>query len=144
MKTKTIQTEIIIEAPAERVWQILTNLKAYSLWNPFIIKSEGEIKTQAKLKHVMLNGQKKFTFKPIVQRVEENHYFDWIGRLFFPGIFDGHHFFKIEKMNENQVKLVHGEEFSGLLSGFLFKKIGEQTRANFVRMNQAVKTLAEK
>lgn len=33
---KTIDTEIKIYAPADRVWKILTDFYSYSNWNPFI------------------------------------------------------------------------------------------------------------
>lgn len=83
------------------------------------------------------------TFKPVVQQVEHLVYFDWIGNLFIPGIFDGHHYFRIQAISENQVKLIHGENFSGVLSSFIFRKIGNDTRMNFIRMNQAIKIESE-
>ena len=33
---KQIHTEIEISAPAERVWELLTDFAAYPQWNPFI------------------------------------------------------------------------------------------------------------
>lgn len=145
MKTKnTISTEIIINAPAEQVWAVLTDLADYARWNPFMIKSAGEIKAGARLKNVMRTSSGTMSFSPVVQRVEAPLYFDWIGNLFFRGLFDGHHYFKIQKIADNQVKLIHGENFSGILSSFIFKKIGNDTRLNFVKMNQAIKSEAEK
>lgn len=38
------------------------------------------------------------------------------------GLFDGHHFFQIEEINHIQVKQIHGENFSGLLSKIILKK----------------------
>jgi hypothetical protein len=141
--TKSITTEIIINSSAERVWSVLTDLSNYEKWNPFLIRSEGEIKPKAKLKNAMLNGNRTMTFKPVVQQVEHLVYFDWIGNLFIPGIFDGHHYFRIQAISENQVKLIHGENFSGVLSSFIFRKIGNDTRMNFIRMNQAIKIESE-
>ncbi len=142
--TKNITTEIIIDASAEKVWAVLTNLSNYKQWNPFLIKSEGEIKANARLKNTIQNGKGTITFKPVVQRVEPQVYFDWIGNLFMPGLFDGHHYFKIQTISESQVKLIHGENFSGLLSTLILRKIGNDTRMNFVKMNQAVKNESEK
>lgn len=138
-----IITEIIIDAPAAKVWNILTDLDRYPDWNPFIIQAIGRLVPGTRLTNTLRNGEKNFVFKPTVLKVEPGHYFDWIGRLFLPGIFDGHHFFRIDPVNDRQVKLIQGEYFSGLLSGMLLRKIGEETRNNFVRMNQAVKQRAE-
>ncbi|HRG78728.1 MAG TPA: SRPBCC domain-containing protein [Cyclobacteriaceae bacterium] len=141
---KIIVTEIIINAPAGRVWSVLTNLAGYEKWNPFLIKSEGEIKANTKLINVMRNGTGTMTFKPVVQRVEPMVYFDWIGHLFLPGIFDGHYYFKIQTISDSRVKLIHGELFSGILSSFIFRKIRNDTRLNFAKMNQALKNEVEK
>jgi uncharacterized protein YndB with AHSA1/START domain len=38
---KEIVTEIEINAPPSRVWQILTDFEKYPTWNPFIKKISG-------------------------------------------------------------------------------------------------------
>jgi len=147
MKTKmnrSIKTEIVINAPAERVYQTLTDLADYENWNPFIVKSEGTAEKGRKIKNTMKNGEKLMTFSPKVLIAEKNFAFEWLGSLIIPGLFDGHHYFRIEKISNNQTNLIHGENFSGLLSGFILRKIGEQTRENFIKMNRALKAEAEK
>jgi len=42
---KTIKTSIIIQASAEHVWTILTNLDAYADWNPYIVLARGDLVT---------------------------------------------------------------------------------------------------
>ncbi|RYZ50412.1 MAG: SRPBCC domain-containing protein [Chitinophagaceae bacterium] len=140
---KQIKTEIVINASKEKVWAILTNFSHYPQWNPFIVSIEGELVKGKKLKNTLRNGSKNMVFKPTLLSVVPYRYFDWLGSLFVKGLFDGHHYFEIEELTHNQVKLTHGETFSGLLSSTILKKIGEDTRTNFIRMNQAVKTLAE-
>ncbi len=139
----TIRTEIIINAPKEKVWSILTNLEAFETWNPFLVKSKGTVAPGARLENTMKNGDSTMTFRPKVLTVKPNEYFDWLGSLWVRGLFDGHHYFKIEETGPGQVNLIHGENFSGILSGMILKKIGEETRQNFIRMNQALKALAE-
>lgn len=139
-----IKTEIIINAPAERIWSILTDLGNYQQWNPFIIESSGEVKVGKKINNTMKNGDKTMTFKPTILNVVENEYFDWLGSLWFKGIFDGQHYFSLEPLNEKQTKLIHGENFSGILSKIILKKIGAETKENFVKMNHALKEMAEK
>ncbi len=38
---KQLHTEIIVEAPAERVWELLTDFASYPQWNPFIRNISG-------------------------------------------------------------------------------------------------------
>ena len=142
--TKHIRTEIIINASSDTVWTLLTDFKRYPSWNPFIIAVEGEAVKGTRLKNTLHNNGKDYVFKPIVIESIRPKRFSWLGSLFVRGIFDGHHYFEIEELGPNQVKLLHGEKFSGLLSNYIYKKIGNETRGNFVRMNQALKTLAEK
>lgn len=139
-----IRTEIIINSSKEQVWKILTDFKNYQQWNPFIIKAEGKAIVGTHLKNTMKNGEKVMIFKPKVLRVEPNQYFDWLGHLWFRGLFSGHHYFEIQEIHQNQIILIHGENFSGILSGLILKKIGAQTRQNFVKMNMALKDLAER
>lgn len=138
-----IKTEIIIKASKERIWNILTDLEKYKNWNPFIFDSEGEIKEGSRITNTMKNGKDIMKFKPVIIKVEENNYFEWLGSLWFKGLFDGRHYFNIESVGKNQIKLIHGEHFSGILSKMILKKIGKQTEENFVKMNLALKELAE-
>lgn len=138
-----IRTEIVINASKERVFSIITGLAEYETWNPFIIQSKGNPVEGARLVNTMRNGDSAITFKPKVVKVEQNRAFEWLGSLIVKGLFDGHHYFHIEEISPEQVNLVHGENFSGLLSSFLLKKIGDQTRQNFIAMNQALKARAE-
>ncbi|HEU4632979.1 MAG TPA: SRPBCC domain-containing protein [Flavisolibacter sp.] len=140
---KCIQTEIIINAPKEKVWNILTGFDQYAEWNPFIISSQGKLAKGERLTNTLLNGDKRIVFKPKVISVVRYQYFDWLGSLFIKGLFDGHHYFEIEELAPGQVKLTHGEHFSGVLSSYLLKRIGEDTRNNFIKMNRAVKQRAE-
>lgn len=139
-----IRTEIVINAPAERVYKILTDLENYENWNPFIVKSEGTAEKGRKVKNTLKSGEKLITFRPRVLVAEKDLAFEWLGSLIIPGLFDGHHYFKIEEITKNRINLIHGEKFSGFLSGFLLRKIGEQTRENFIKMNRALKSEAEK
>ena len=139
---KTLHTEIIINAPAEKVWNILTDFEKFPEWNAFILSIEGEQKVGAQLTVGLKNGNSTSVFKPKVVVYEKNKAFEWKGRLPV-GMFNGHHQFKIEKLSDTQVKFVHKEDFSGWLSGLIMKMIGEQTRHGFEAMNEALKNRAE-
>ncbi len=144
-KTKwSITTEIIIKAPANLVWNILTHLPAYSRWNPFLIEAAGEIKKGSRLRNSIRTGNGVTTFRPVVLTADAPHYFDWMGVIGHRSVFAGRHAFQLESIAPDQVKLTHSECFSGLLAGIIFRKICKETRQGFVQMNQALKTEAEK
>ncbi len=141
---KNIQTEIIIDAPSSVVWTILTDNTNYHKWNPFIISSEGIIKENAQLTNtILLEGQSTQTFKPVVLEVKQEESFRWLGSLFVKGLFDGEHYFEVKSISKEQTKLIHGENFSGFLSGLILKMIGEKTKDGFLRMNEALKKEVE-
>jgi hypothetical protein len=140
---KTLQTEIIINASAEKVWGIMADFEKFPQWNPFIVKLEGRPEVNTRLRAELKNGNRVSVFKPKVLVAEKNKAFEWLGSLPIPGIFNGHHYFRIESLNAGQVKFIHGEEFTGLLAGVILNKIGEQTRAGFIAMNKALKERAE-
>ena len=142
-KKKEIREEIIINASAEEVCSVLTDLKSWKDWNPFIINSEGEVVEGRRIINSMKNGDKTYVFKPKVLTVNENQEFTWLGRLFMPGIFDGRHSYYLEEIETGKVRLIQHETFSGILSGMILNKIEEETAANFKSMNEALKQRVE-
>jgi hypothetical protein len=76
-------------------------------------------------------------FKPLVLNNQFSREFRWKGKLGIRGIFDGEHYFILEEITPNQTRFIQGENFTGLFSGLLIKKIGEYTKRGFVSMNEA-------
>jgi hypothetical protein len=140
---KTLSTEVIIEASAEQVWIEITEIANWEKWNPFIIKSVGTIAKGEKLQNTHVMGDKTVVFKPRVIEFEEGKSYSWIGRLIMPGIVDGKHSFEVVPMGDGKVKLLHYEKFSGILSGMMVKKYGDETLEYFKQMNAALKVWVE-
>ena len=69
--------------------------------------------------------------------------FRWLGRVLLPGLFDGEHIFEIEPIDSNRSRLVHREEFKGLLVPLVLKSIGDATKKGFELMNEGIKKQAE-
>lgn len=141
---KELRTEIEIAAPAEVVWQILTDLGRYPEWNPFIRQARGEARIGARLEvHLQASGGRVTILRPTVQKVVPNREFRWLGHLLIPGLFDGEHIFTIGVLGEGRVRFVQREEFRGLLVPLLLRLVGADTRNGFEAMNRALKTRAE-
>lgn len=139
---KEIKTEIIIEATPSRVWDVLTDFGAYPDWSTFMKSIEGEAIEGTRLRNTLVLKDSPQVFKPIVTRVEPGQAFEWIGSLPL-GIFKGRHYFILEASGDQQTKLIHGEQFSGLLHALILRKIGDDTLRAFQRWNKAIKERAE-
>ncbi len=141
---KTLETEIIIEAASEKVWQVLTDFENHPKWNPFIRSISGGNKEGEKLiVSLKLPEGKGMTFHPRILKFEPGKEFRWKGKLGLPGIFDGEHYFILEEISAKRTRFIHGEKFSGLLVP-LMGNILEKTKDGFMLMNKSLKKECER
>ncbi len=139
----TVSTSILISAPPEQVWDVLTDFSRYPEWNPFIQSISGQLVPGEKLRvGIKPPGGKAMTFNPTVLAAQPARELRWKGRLLLPGIFDGEHFFRMEPSG-NATRFVHGEKFSGLLVGVMGASSFNQIESGFRAMNEAIKERAE-
>lgn len=140
---RELVTQIDIHADPEVVWDQLTDLNAFSEWNPFMVHGAGEVSTGSELTvRMQPPGGRATTFNPVVTSAEPPFLFEWLGSLMIPGLFDGSHRFEIEPTAAG-VTLTHSESFSGLLVPLLWSSLQSNTRAGFEEMNRALKDRAE-
>jgi hypothetical protein len=140
---REIETTVEIDAPPAAVWRVLTDFPAYGEWNPFITSIAGTVQEGEQLT-VRLEPPrgKGMTIKPTVLAAEPDRELRWKGRLLIPGLFDGEHTFRIEPLDGEQSRFVHGERFTGVLVG-LVKGVLGKTEAGFEQMNAALKRRVE-
>ncbi len=141
---KELHTEIEIDAPAERVWELLTDFASYPQWNPFIRNISG-LPAPGERLEVRLEppGGQGMTFKPKVLNAEPNRQLRWLGSLLVPGLFDGEHSFTIQPLAENHVRFVQREAFKGVLVPVFARSLEANTKRGFEQMNRALKERAE-
>ena len=133
-----LHTEIVIEASPAAVWAVLTDLERYPEWNPFIVEAEGPVEVGARLTNrLQAPGGKTMTFKPRVTEVEPLRSFEWLGRLVAPGVFDGRHRFELHPAPEG-TRLIHSEQFNGLLVRMFKRRLDADTAVGFEAMNRAL------
>jgi hypothetical protein len=141
---KQLQTQIEIDAPAKRVWEVLTNFASYPQWNPFIRHISDRPAPRERLQvRLAPPGGRVITFRPKVLTAEPNRELRWLGRLLVPGVFDGEHSFTIESLEENRVQFVQREAFKGLLVPLFARSLETNTQQGFEEMNRALKERAE-
>lgn len=139
---KKIETQIIINATPQKVWEILTDFNNYPHWNPFIKSIEGSLDTGSILKVTIEPEEGKgMTFKPVVESSVKNKELSWLGKLLFKGIFDGKHQFELIDNGNGTTTFIQSEEFSGILVSFINL---DKTAEGFNKMNQKLKERTEK
>jgi hypothetical protein len=141
---KQLNTEIIINAPVNKVWDVLVDFQKYPEWNPFIKSFEGEIREGESFKvTIQPPGGKAMTFNPTCLKLAENQEFRWLGHLFFKGLFDGEHIFELSPFGSGQTKFVQRENFRGILVPFIWNQLEPKTKKGFEMMNEKLKELVE-
>jgi hypothetical protein len=141
---KELHTEIEIDAPAERVWELLTDFASYPQWNPFIRTISGQPITGQRLEvRIEPPGGRGMTFKPMVLNAEDNRELRWLGHLLVAGLFDGEHSLAIQPLDENRVRFIQREVFRGLLVALFASSLDTNTQRGFEEMNRALKERAE-
>jgi hypothetical protein len=139
---RTIETTIEIAASPERVWSVLADVARWQEWNPFVRSFEGELREGARVKlRIGPPGRGTTTFRPRV--LEANgRALRWLGHLGVPGLFDGEHHIRLERLTEQRTRVHHGERFAGLLVPLLSGLL-KDTEKGFWAMNRALKARAE-
>jgi hypothetical protein len=142
---KEIRTEIDIQAPLEKVWELLTDFKNFELWNPFIRKIEGIPSLGTKIKiHLHTSAGKSRTYQPKITKLEPFKELRWFGKSTIPGIFNGERIFILEPIESSQIRFIHKEIFTGLLVHLVGNRLDKDMYSSFISMNEALKERAEK
>ncbi|MFC7018937.1 MULTISPECIES: SRPBCC domain-containing protein [Haloarcula] len=138
----TIETSIDIAAPTEAVWDVLTDFGSYGDWNPFVREISGTVAEGERLR-VRLDPPdgRTMTFKPRVTAAVPGERLEWLGHLLVPGLFDGRHEFRLERVDDDHTRVHHRESFSGVLVG-LFLDAADVTEG-FEQMNEALRARIE-
>ncbi len=141
---KHLKTEIEIQASPQQVWEVLTDFESYPEWNPMIRSIKGELKMRNRLKVVIHAPKSKpMTIRPKVTSFKKHVRFSWMGHMFIIGLFDGQHIFEIKDLEDGVCKLIHREEFSGILVPLMSKFLDTKVKQGFEDMNKALRDRIE-
>lgn len=141
---KYLNTSIEINAPVEKVWEVLTNFTDYPKWNPFIKSLKGRFEVgEVLFVTLQVPDSKPMNFSPRCFHIEKNKRFSWKGKFLIPGLFDGTHSFKMEALDSNRTNFIQEEKFSGILVPFFWNQIQHKTRTGFEMMNVKLKEEVE-
>jgi hypothetical protein len=138
---KEYHTEIKINAPIEKVWDLLTDFDNYPKWNPLIGWVEGRIEEGETLEMLVKPFNKNF--RAVVQKVKKPFSFSWKGKRGARWIINSEHYYKLDAIDNTSTLLKHGEIFKGAGTMFVGKYIIDKIDDAFEKHNMKVKEILE-
>jgi hypothetical protein len=140
-----VVTQIVINAPAPRVWAHLVDFARYPEWNPVVRGIEGVAETGARLRvHLHLPGTRRLIFNPLIERLHVGRELVSVSHTISPSLFTGVHSFIVEPLADDKTHFVQRQFFSGILVPLLWPMLRTRTRRGFLLMNSALKGAVER
>jgi len=128
-----------IDAPAERIWVLLTDVEEQQRWNTTIVSMEGEIVEGGTVKLVSSVNAKR-TFSLAVSDVSAPNRMTWSDGMPL-GLFRGVRTFELDE-RDGATRFTMTETYSGILSGLISRSIPDMTQT-FSDYADALKAAAE-
>ena len=141
---RELRTEIEIAAPIAEVWSILTDFNNWKDWNP-IGEASGVATLGSKLSVTMRcdDGKDGQTYLPVITNLDEPKAFRWRAVMMAGFLFTNDKVFELEEVSSG-TRLIHKEEFSGILVPLFWSKMEKGALPMLKKMNDALKVKAEK
>lgn len=122
---RKIYTDIIIDAPVEKVWDVLKDTKSYQKWAAFLVDIEGELINGREItaKFQLDPNKEKYNSIQHTIQVKDGEEFYWAEKGPM-GICDNHHF-KVEAIDDQTSRFIQNDELTKgatwILGGYLSK-----------------------
>jgi hypothetical protein len=129
-----------INASPERVWELLTDARSYSDWNPAVVSIDGTIAAGEKIKLVSIVSPRTFTLK--VAELSPPHRMVWADGMPL-GLFKGERTYTLTPVGDGATEFSMVEEFTGPLAPLITKSIPDMTES-FDKFADGLKIAAEK
>lgn len=140
---RAVEHRIGVQAPAEIVWEIVSDFETWHQWNPLYKKAEGQLKIGTALTlEQHLPGQPATVIAPIVQDWVPYEQLHWRSKR-VGGFVTAVRYLEIESMGPASSTFSNGELFIGLLLRFVSRDERRALKAAFTEMGEAVRDRAE-
>jgi hypothetical protein len=139
--TISFSTRIDIQAPPEKIWQILTDLPRWPQWNSTVERTVGNIERGSKVT-VFVKQSPGRGFPLRVMELDAPRRMVWAGGMPF-GLFTGTRVYALAVSATGEVSFSMHEDYTGVLAGLIGKSIPDLQPA-FDEFAQCLKRAAER
>ncbi|CAK9083492.1 Sodium-dependent dicarboxylate transporter SdcS (Na(+)/dicarboxylate symporter) [Durusdinium trenchii] len=138
-----IKTEVTVDAPIDTVWQELLNLDAWDKWAHGMSFAPGTKLEAGKSAKLNLPVGKNSTRQvPVTIHDADNYLLRWGGSALC--LFAGTHYFQLEEVDASTTRVVHAEDFSGLLPWMFSSRMHKQVGKLYVKISESFKAHTRK
>ena len=138
------RTTFAVDAPAERVWEVLTDFDRYPEWNPSLPSIAGRPEAGSTVTLTLaMPGRPSAKVKARLTEMVPGRRMVWDGNVGADWLFAGHREFLIDPEPDGGVRLTHVEDVSGLLFPLFRLFMGGAIQRHHDGLNSAVKERAE-
>jgi hypothetical protein len=138
-----IEHRVGVQAPAEVIWEAISDIEAWSQWNKLYPKASGQIRIGSVLDVTLaLPGQAEQQIRPTVMEWVPNEQLHWKLST-MGGLVKTIRYFEIEALAEASCIVTNGEILGGLIGPRVGKRMARTIYRAFAEMNDALKARAE-
>lgn len=135
---KSAHSEVVINAPAQKVWQVLTDTQQYPQWNPTLQLAKGELATGNKVTYQFTqDAENSYEVTATVRAIEPNKLLHQNGGM--PLILTYDHRYILQPQGDKTHVTIH-EDYRGIGVNFWQPTAVEEA---YKRLNEALKIRAE-
>jgi hypothetical protein len=117
--SKTISSEVTVDAPVQTVWGVLTDFESYERWNPLQTSVQGHARLGAEIELALAapsNDMEEFSSEITILR--PNRKLAWVTHHVVPGISDREYEVILTPLDDELVRVSLQTRFEGLLVPF--------------------------
>ena len=132
-----VLTSLAIDAPVKKVWGIITDLDSYEECNPINLKPRGDLRPGGAFDFKIKLGAIEAPIAASIERADGTE-LRWEGprNALQKPLATGNHFFRLEAIDDDRTRLVHGEKFSGPLFTLPWRFLGPQLENGYALLNR--------
>ncbi len=139
----TIDHEIEIDAAAETVWEVISDVATYPEWNPFVLSCQTSLKPGAPINMKVRLGKGTQTANEILDEVTPGRGFSYRMKPPPLGALRSYRSHDIEPTDLRRCVYRSHFELTGWLSPLVAALMGSKLQAGFDGMSKGIKTRAE-
>lgn len=138
-----IEHNLEVDAPAEAVWEVISDMGSYKEWNPFVIDCSSTLKPGDPVDMTVRLGKQTRQEQEVMVSCNEGRGFTYAMRPPPLGALASRRSHDIEPIDENRSVYKSRFELKGWLSPIVKMAVGGSLQAGFDGMSHGIKQRAE-